>query len=173
MVGMKRNANNNVQLIMESVKGEIKSCAFTGHRELDKNFSVSKLKKEIKSLLERGVETFYCGMALGFDMLAGEIVVKYKKKYKNIKLVACIPFLEQDKYYTLEDKKRYAYILKESDEKVLLSETYYKGCLLMRDRYMADNGDVLIAYCIKDTGGTAYTVNYFKKKYPLKEIIFL
>jgi hypothetical protein len=42
-----------------------------------------------------------------------------------------------------------------------------------RDKYMADNADILIAYLKKPTGGTAFTVNYFTKKYPLKEKILL
>ena len=62
---------------------------------------------------------------------------------------------------------------KKADEKIYLAKDYYKGCMLTRDRFMADKADVMIAYCKKDTGGTAYTVRYFKKKYPLKEIIFL
>ena len=170
---MERNANKDIQLIFESVKLPLKSCAFTGHRNLEKDFYASKLKKQIKSFMERGVTEFYCGMAPGFDMLAGEIVLKYKKKFPSVRLIACIPCENQEKYYTTEDKKRYAEICKKVDEKVILSEHYFKGCMLSRDRYMADRADVLIAYLKKDTGGTAYTVNYFKKKYPLKEIVFL
>ena len=170
---MKRNANNGEQLIIEELKEKPKSCAFTGHRDMDDNFSVLKLKKIIKGLIEKGVDTFYCGVAMGFDMLAGEIVIKYKKKYPNIKLVVCIPCYNQEKYYSAEDKKRYVKLCEKADEKTVLFERYVKGCPLARNRYMADRADVLLAYCKKDTGGTAYTVNYFHQKYPLKEIIFL
>ena len=55
----------------------------------------------------------------------------------------------------------------------MLAEHYFRGCMQQRDKYMADRADVLIAYCKKDVGGTAYTVHYFKKKYPFKEILFL
>ena len=173
MRGMENNAINNVQLILDEIKFSSKSCAFTGHRKLEKDFSVTKLKREIKRLMEEGVEVFYCGMAQGFDLTAGELVLKSKKKFPKVKLIICIPCVNQEKYYTAEDKKRYAQICKKADEVEIISDTYYKGCMLERDRYMADRADVLLAYLKKETGGTAYTVNYFKKKYPLKEVIFL
>ncbi|MBE5744971.1 MAG: DUF1273 domain-containing protein [Clostridiales bacterium] len=170
---MKLDVYKTEQLILKEVEKPITSCAFTGHRILDNDFSILKLKKEIKNLIERGVVVFYCGMAPGFDLLAGEIVVKYKMKYKDIKLYACIPCVNQEKYYCAEDKKRYAQLYKKADETTILFEQYTKGCMLARDRFMADKADVLLAYCKKDTGGTAYTVKYFSTKYPLKEKIFL
>ncbi len=173
MKGMERNANNDIQLILDDIKTPAKSCAFTGHRKLEEGFSVAKLKREIKLLLEQGVEIFYCGMAQGFDLTAGEVVLKYKKKFPNTQLIACIPCVHQERYYTAEDKKRYAQICKKADEVVVLFDSYNKSCMIVRDRYMADRADVLLAYLKKSTGGTAYTVNYFKTKYPLKQIIFL
>ncbi|MBQ7923873.1 MAG: DUF1273 family protein [Clostridia bacterium] len=170
---MKNNTDYKEQLFMEELKKPVKSCAFTGHRELGFDFSSRLLKKKIKELVERGVEIFYCGMASGFDLLAGETVIKLKKKYPQLKLIACIPCVNQEKYYSLEDKERYVKLCKNAEESVILYQTYNKGCMLARDRYMADRAEVLLAYCKKDTGGTAYTVKYFSKKYPLKEIIFL
>lgn len=158
---------------MKTEQEKIKTCAFTGHRELEQNFDPRIVKKEIEKLIERGVDTFFNGMALGFDMLTAEIVLRLKKKYKDIRLIVCIPCLGQEKYYDTEDKKRYEKILSEADDKVCLSNGYYKGCMLARDRYMADRADVLFAYCRKNTGGTAYTLSYFKNKYPLKEIVLV
>ena len=59
----------------------IKSCAFSGHRILDDNFDIKVLDREIKQLIDGGTEIFYCGMARGFDLIAAECVLKYKKKY--------------------------------------------------------------------------------------------
>ncbi len=154
-------------------KGPIKNCAFTGHREMDESFSMEKLQKTVFDLVERGVTNFFCGMAKGFDLYAAEAVIKIKKSFPNVQLLACVPYFGQEKGYSLEDKKRYVKILKNCDLKITLAETYYKGCTLVRDRYMADQADVLVAFLKKKTGGTAYTVGYFEKKYPEKEIIFL
>lgn len=161
------------QLLIDKVQPAIKSCAFTGHRELQEDFSVRALRKAVKQLIQEGCSVFYCGMAQGFDLLAAEAVLKHKKAYPGVKLIACLPCDNQEKYYPAAEKKRYASIVKKADEQVLLSPHYFRGCMLMRDRYMADAADALIAYLRKDKGGTAYTVQYFTKKYPLKRCIFL
>ncbi len=150
-----------------------KSCAFTGHRTLYEGFSPRKLKKEIKRLILQGVNTFYNGMAMGFDLLAAEKTLELKKRFPQIRLILCIPCYHQEKNFSAADKRRYVKIYQKADEKVLLSESYYRGCMQTRNRYMADRADALIAYCIKDEGGAAYTVKYFQKHRPGKEIIFL
>ena len=148
-------------------------CVFTGHRELEKDFSKKVLQKAVDGLIEKGVTEFYCGMALGFDLCAAEAVLKRKKKNKELRLISCIPCRNQERYYPEKEKTRYAKIIYAADEKIFLSEEYYKGCMLARDRYMADRADVMIAYCKKETGGTAYTVRYFQKKKPQCRILFI
>lgn len=152
---------------------EIKTCAFTGHRELKKDFDISALEKEIKNAYNLGARIFLSGMALGFDLVSAKCVLELKKKYSEVKLIACIPFYNQEKSFSDEDKKEYAEILQSADEQILLSEKYYRGCLHVRNKYMADRADMLITYCKKDTGGTAWTVKYFQKKYPLLKVVFL
>lgn len=161
------------QLFLEKLHIQPKSCAFTGHRVLEDDFSLRKLRQEIKKAVEKGVKVFYTGMAKGFDLIAAEEVLKIKKSYPEVKIEACIPCYEQEKNFFEEDKKRYAKILKNADKIVYVSEYYFNGCMQKRDRYMADRADMLITYCKKETGGTAYTVNYFQKKYKGKEIVFL
>lgn len=150
-----------------------KSCAFTGHRVLDALFSVRKLKKEIKKLILAGVDTFYNGMAMGFDLLAAEKVLELKKKYPHIRLILCIPCYNQERNFSEKDKAVYAMIYKKADEKEVLSDHYYRGCMQNRNRYMVEHADVLIAHCNKEEGGAAYTVKYFKKCKPEREIIFV
>ena len=161
------------QLSIFQEENKIKVCVFTGHRDLQSDFSKKKLKETIKSVIAKGVDTFLCGMAIGFDLIATETVFSLKIKYPQIKLIACIPCAEQDKYFSRTDQKRYAAAVKKADERVLLSENYYRGCMQARDRYMAERGDVMITYCKKEEGGTAYTVKCFQRLHPNKEVIFL
>ena len=161
------------QLCIITEERKIKTCAFTGHRDLDADFSARDLKSEIEALIKRGAEIFYNGGAIGFDLIAAEKTLELKKEYPQIKLIVCIPFPGQDKYFSLKDKKRYEKILKAADETVLMSENYSKGSYLLRDRYMAERADALVAYLRKETGGTAYTVNYFRKKYSDREIVYI
>lgn len=164
------------QLRIKTEKEEntaIKSCVFTGHRLLEQDFSPKKLKTAVQEAILQGVETFYNGMAMGFDLIAAETVLKWKKKYPHVKLIACIPCYKQERSFSEKDKKRYVAILKKADEKVFLSEEYYRGCMQARDKYMAERADMMIAYCKKQTGGAAYTVKCFQKCNPEGEIFFL
>ena len=144
-------------------ENKIKTCAFTGHRELGANFDEKKLKLNIELLIKKGVKIFYNGGAVGFDLTAAKIVLKLKKKH-DIKLIICVPFYGQEKNFSSAQKELYNKILKEADEVVVLSDNYYKGCFLRRNDYMIENADYLIAYLTKEVGGTAYTVKKFRAK---------
>ena len=115
----------------------------------------------------------YCGMALGFDLLAAERVIEFKAKYPGVQLIACIPCAGQCEKYSPSNQKRYAEILKNCDEQVCLSEFYFKGCMHARNRYMVERADCMIAYIQKEEGGTAFTVKLFRKKHPFGEIAFV
>ncbi len=162
-----------LQMSIFSEEYPIKVCVFTGHRDLQSDFSKKKLKEAVKEVIAMGADTFLCGMAMGFDLIAAETVLSLKRKFPHIKLVACIPCIGQEKYFSNTDKRRYTAAVKKADERVVLSDGYYRGCMQARDRYMADRGDILITYCKKQEGGTAYTVRYFQKVNPEGKIIFL
>lgn len=138
------------------------NCAFTGHRVLDSQFDVTLLDRVILNLIKSGARNFYCGMAIGFDTEAAEIVLRYKKSY-DIRLCACIPCETQSKYFSVKEKRRYEEILSSCDEKIVFYPEYTPGCMQKRDRFLVDNCDVLVAFLRKKYGGTYYTVNYAKK----------
>ena len=157
----------------EEENSAYKNCVFTGHRDLGEDFSKSLLKKTIEGLIKEGVENFYNGMAMGFDLLAAECVLALRKKYPQVKLIACVPCYGQEKYFSDADKKRYVKILKKANETVILADHYYQGCMQNRDKYMVEHAEVMIAYCKKTTGGAAYTVKLFQKAYPDGVIYFV
>lgn len=138
------------------------TACFTGHRYIpDIDILVkNRIKKEIEKLIEKGVIYFGNGGALGFDTLVAQMVLDLKEKHPQIKLIMVLPCKEQDKFWSAKDKKIYAYILDRADKKVYVSENYYDGCMLVRNRYLVDNSGYCIAYLRKDKGGTAFTVNY-------------
>ena len=136
------------------------TCAFTGHRQMEDNFDVFRLEEIITSYIEEGYTTFLCGMAVGFDMLAAEIVLKLKNVFPELKLIACIPCEGQSKYFSAADKQRYKSILQQCGEVRILSDKYYRGCMQARDRYMVENSRLVIAYKRVNEGGTYYTLNY-------------
>ena len=137
------------------------SCALTGHRKLGEGFDIAKLEKAVDDVVERGVYIFYCGMATGFDLIAAKVVLERKKNNNSIKLIACVPCPYQERYYPADEKKCYKEVLNSCDEVKLVSEKYFNGCMLVRDRFMVDNCETVLAYLDgRKEGGTAYTVRY-------------
>ena len=142
-------------------------CCFTGHRHIENEKSdlVKKAAEtEVKKLISKNVDTFICGGAVGFDMMCAKIILNVKEKTGGIKLHMVIPCYGQEKYFSLENKKLYEYILNHADDVLYVSEKYTPWCMHERNRYMVDNSDYLIAYCVKESGGSFYTREYAKKK---------
>lgn len=142
------------------IKNIDKTCAFTGHRNLGGDLDTDYLVKVLKEFIDGGYDTFLCGMAAGFDLLAAQTVAGLKENYPHLKLIACIPCEGQSRYFSAEEKKKYDEILKNCNQVKVLNGRYYKGCMQMRDRFMVDNSSLLIAYRRTNTGGTHYTVKY-------------
>ena len=116
-------------------------CAVTGHRVLGREFCRAVLEEKLDFLLARGADTFLCGMALGFDLLCGELLAE-RKKSVPLRLVACIPCADQSGGFPPAAKRRYDALLGSCDERVVLHERYETGCMFERNRYMVDRCDL-------------------------------
>ncbi len=154
------------------MKNKYKSCALTGHRNLPQDFDGKRLKNQLEALIKDGVEIFYNGMAMGFDLTAALALLSLKEQYPQIKLIACVPFYGQEKKFTKKWQDVYTDALCRFDETVVLSEHYFDGCYFKRNDYMIDRADVLFAYCVRANGGTAYTVRSFIKKKGEENVLF-
>lgn len=140
------------------------TVAFTGHRDVhDPNWVYDCLKMTIKDLIAKGADTFICGGAVGFDTLAATAVLELREQYP-IRLMLAIPCEGQDAKFSPAMKSTYQQIRADADEEVVLYPYYQRGCMHSRNRYMVDHCDLLVAYCHKPTGGTAYTVDYAKEQ---------
>ncbi len=137
----------------------MKTCCFTGHRILT-DLDAALLDRVVTDLIKNGCGRFLCGMAKGFDIAAAESVIALKKVYPNVELIACVPCGEQSFNYSSSDRWRYNRIISFCSEVITLSESYYNGCMHVRDRFMVDNSDVVLSYLREKSGGTFYTVKY-------------
>ena len=143
------------------------ACCFTGHRIIpeDEYAAIQKrLEKKMIKPIRQGIDYFCAGGALGFDTMAALTVLKLKQKFPSIWRVLALPCRDQTKSWQGEDIKIYNQILEQADLVVYVSEQYYPGCMQKRNRYMVDNSSVCLCYLTKQTGGTAYIVNYAKQK---------
>ena len=142
----------------------IRSTAFfTGHRHLPSDeigLISDKLFHSLSCAYSEGYRRFFCGCALGFDTLAALQTLRFKKIYPDVILSLAIPCETQSARWQESDKRIYARILEQADEKTILSPQYYQGVMLTRNRYMADRSSLCICYLSHMRGGTAYTVRY-------------
>lgn len=164
---------------MKSIKifdDGFKSCCFTGYRPQKFPFPLVKgdsqytdfenrLTETVLSLCEKGVFTFYTGMAMGFDIIAAETVLTIREGYDmgGVRLIAAVPFKGQSSQFDSSWKKRYDSVLKMADETVVFSDDYYRGCFAHRNQFMVDNSDVVVTWFDGQRGGTASTLYYAEK----------
>ena len=151
------------------MKKEIKFCeaataAFTGHRWYDssRKHSVRKRIEEcVREAYRNGITNFISGMAIGFDLLAAEVVLSLRHECPAITLTAVLPFREQASRFNELNKCRYYKCLSQADDIVILSNDYTAKCYLERDRFMVEHSSLLIAcYDGRNRGGTFWTDNY-------------
>lgn len=145
------------------------SVAFTGHRYVSclvEQTVIEDLRTIIRDLYRHGgIRNFYCGMAIGFDLLAAEAVLELKEQHPDITLYAIVPYRNQSERYYPRAKEKYAKLLSKADDVVILSEEYHSRCYLTRNDYMLKHSRLLIAYYDGvSRGGTSYTVNKARKR---------
>ena len=140
-----------------------KTCSVTGHRNVKNDLDLDRLKSEFLTLISEGYDTFLVGCAVGFDTICYKVLKEIRKE-KNIKIVGCIPCLNQDAKFSFLQKIEYKNMLKNLDERVLISENYTRYCMNVRNKFMVDNSTVTVAYLRENIGGTFNTVNMAKNK---------
>ena len=146
----------------------------TGHRPKylpwkynEKLKSFIKFEKDLRLLfiyvINSGLKYFLTGMAEGFDMIATEILIKLRKKYKDIKIIAVVPCKNQSINWTPNQQKRYNKILKKCNNSIYISQSYTPTCMNDRNKYMVAHSSLIIACYNGRAGGTKNTINYAKK----------
>ena len=155
------------------------TCCFTGHRPktLPWGYNESDLrcvsfKSNIKYTLENlivedGCEKFISGMAMGADMICAEVVLSLKNIYPNIKLECAVPNYAFTENWPDSEARKFSSILTRADgiKYVSVSKVYSKRDLMLRNIYMVDSSDIVIAVYINgESGGTKNTIDYAKSQ---------
>ena len=126
-----------------------KSLAFTGHRTVpvERQDEIrARLVEAVSLACRSGITCFYSGMAIGFDLMAAETVLSLKGKYPDIRLIAVVPFRRQSCRWHSMEKERYQNIISQANRVIVLSEYYFKGCLLRRNDFMLEHSCGVIAF---------------------------
>ncbi|MDD4772324.1 MAG: SLOG family protein [Eubacteriales bacterium] len=141
------------------------SCCFTGHRSMgeeDISPVVHNISAEILRLHKLGVNRFFTGGALGFDMAAAITVINLRYEHPALSLFLALPCRDHMLRWEQKQKIRFGTVMDRADGVILVTDTTYEnGCMMRRNRYMVDRA----AYCIawydgRPGGGTRYTMKY-------------
>ena len=138
-----------------------KACSFTGHRtipEENRSRITELLSTAIKYAYAAGCRDFLCGGALGFDTLAAQEVIKFRLLHRDVRLVLCLPCMDQSEKWSDRGQFMYTHILESADEVIYASDSYTDSCMRERNFLLASRCDILIAYCQRIRSGTGQTL---------------
>lgn len=147
------------------------TCCFTGPRPLrlpengnELSAEIIELKRKIRFAVyeasREGFRFFITGMAEGFDVFAAEAVLEMKKEFEGIFLVAALPYSDAVKHHSEAVSARIKKIVSESDLVISVSEFYFSGCELIRNKYMVEHSSRIIGYYNGLSKGTAHCWEY-------------
>ncbi len=140
------------------------TCTFAGHREVYQSGIAARLEAEIEKLLQTDYEfTFLTGGMGQFDDMGASAVraAKYRHPEKHITLALVLPYMSN----RLNTDK--AYYQQSFDQIIIpeeLDDAHYKAAIQIRNRWMVDRADTVIAYICRDFGGALATVRYAQKQ---------
>ncbi len=142
-----------------------RSCCFTGHRRLPPSqlqIIQDRIRDRIDLLYRKGVNTYYAGGALGFDMLAAIAVLNAKAVYPDLSLRLALPCRDHDAKWPLTQRQILLRLIDRADEVTYAADTYTPACMHIRNRFMVDRSRYCLCYLEnkKRRGGTASTVQY-------------
>lgn len=144
-----------------------KTCCFTGHRDIPQaqiHVLTKKVTATIQMLAAQGIIYYGAGGALGFDTISATAVLKLQHTISQIKLILVLPCLSQAQRWSKRDQEVYESIKAQANKVVYTSQDYTRDCMFRRNRHLVDHSGTCICYLSKPQGGTAYTVDYAKKK---------
>jgi len=141
----------------------------TGHRpsklvfEGVKNYSEEQFKFLTKlaehSFIKLQPTKVISGMALGWDMAVAQAAIN-----QSIPFVAAVPFKGQEKQWPQSSQNQFNSLLSRASETVLVSEGSYEPWKMqIRNQYLVDHCDLLVALWDGSKGGTGNCIEYAKK----------
>ena len=139
------------------------SCFFTGHRTIGARREPAlreAVRDTVLRLYGRGFRFFFCGGAMGFDMLAEQEIVKLAGDCPEAALCLALPCADQTARWKDLSRIREYQRLKGLASWIGYAETFYTGdCMRARNAFMVEHTSVGVAYYDGAlSGGTAQTV---------------
>ena len=143
-------------------------CCFTGHRpeklEQSESVVVEALKKEIRTAIADGFQTFISGVARGVDLWAAEIVLTLRDEGDAIRFICASPYQGFEDRWGREWQARYRRAIERADLVRFICPGYGWDCFQRRNKWMVDHSTRVIAVYNGGPGGTRNTVEYARSR---------
>jgi uncharacterized phage-like protein YoqJ len=155
-----------------------KSLSFTGHRP-DKLGGYhgpkaekiqSDLRNQIADAITRacgnGFDTFITGGALGVDQIAAQAVISVREHRNGIRLIIAKPFPSQSCKWPKKSQDAFDALCAQADEVVNVSDDpFTREKMQIRNEWMVDRADAVIAAWNGGNGGTGNCVKYARSTF--------
>lgn len=143
-----------------------RTCCFTGHRNISAHeipVAMQRTEAIVRELVAKGVIYYGVGGAVGYDTLAAQMLFDLREEFPQIRVILVYPFDWFWSQWTADQQALYRRLLPRYNKVVKVSETAHRDAYLRRDRHLVNNSAYCIAYCTRNTGGTAYTLRYARE----------
>lgn len=141
-----------------------RTCTFAGHRRIESGIR-EETEAAIRALVEvGGVREFLCGGMGEFDAACAAAVRRMKAEFPQLRLCLVLPSMSKAAMDMREMQSAYDEIVipEESDQ------AHFKQRITLRNRFMVDASDIVLACVRRNYGGAYQTARYAaKKKKPL------
>ena len=123
---------------------------------------IKSLKKEIRTAIADGFQTYISGVARGVDLWAAEIVLAFRAEGVSIRLICASPYKGFESRWSREWQERYRRVMERADLVRFICPGYSPDCFQRRNEWMVDHSARVIAIYNEGPGGTRNTLEYAK-----------
>lgn len=142
-------------------------CCFTGHRPeklvIPERKMTALLEVEIRKAIDRQFTTYISGMAKGVDIVAAEIVLRFRERDPRLKLICALPHPGFGLYWGGEWTERFRRVLDQADLTRCISREFSYASYQVRNEWMVRHSGLVIAVFNGERGGTKNTLDYAEK----------
>jgi uncharacterized phage-like protein YoqJ len=131
--------------------------AFSGHRSYDGSAD-NRLRSVVADLYAEGVRIFRVGMAEGFDLAAGEVVLSLMELYDDIVLEAYVPWPLFSARFDKDNRIKYDAIIAKAQVVRYVGFAYQNTIFHQRNDMLVDGAGYLVAWWNGSRSGTGNTV---------------
>lgn len=152
---------------MTEAEKRLHRCCFTGHRPekltAPEWLIKRELEREIRQAIDDGINVFITGMARGVDIWAAEIVLQLRESGMPVRLMCASPFDGFERSWSEDWQRRYRTIMQTADHALFVCPHYSRSCFQIRNEWMVNHANRVIAVFNGERGGTKNTIDYTRR----------